>query len=157
MPASRRLLSLALVLLAGGVTAAPAHAATDPVRKVVLAQDKAVGSEATDFESDGADAFSAVGRERADLAVKAFSRATSKATKAVKAARPSGSAAKRARTRYLTALGRTTTALKTFARGLRAFDPDAPDKAAALVKTARAQLRSAAKARQGARALAAKL
>ena len=132
-----------LVVAATLVGAGPAQASDATVRRAVAAQEKLVVAAEKAFAAGTDDTFSAVGREDARLVTVRLTSVLARAKGTVTKQTATSSALKRARVRYLTAVQGGLTGVKTFARGLAAFDPDAPAKSAALVKQGRAQLKGA--------------
>lgn len=149
----RRSTALLGVTAATLVAATPAQASDVSVRKAVVVQEHRLDTAVAAFAEGTMDTTSAVGRERARDALGTVQRAVRKARTAVVAQRATAANVKRRSTMYVAALDRTAAGFRTFDTGLRVFDPDAPQKSVALIKTARAELKSAASKRDAARKL----
>ncbi|MCW3009667.1 MAG: hypothetical protein JWO90_71, partial [Solirubrobacterales bacterium] len=132
--------AVAVTALAAG---APAQASDAGLRKAVAAQERKVTVAANAFTEATVDTFSAVGRERATTARATLTPAVRRQRTAVTAAKATSARLVRLRTRYLDAVKGYQAGLRTFGQGLRAFDPDAPARSAALIRQAKAQMKAA--------------
>lgn len=130
-------------LAAGLGAASPAQASDASLRKVIRAQEKKVDAVAKDFADASEDVESAVGRERAGIAVTELKRAVKRLRTAVVKEQATTARVKRGRTQYLRFVTSFSAGLRTFDRALEAFDPEAPAAAEPLFRRAAAQIKAA--------------